>query len=356
MKKAVQTVIALAILAALIFLFGDGERVIEELTHANLAWIMGAILVSIAAYVCVAMSLREAGRAVRLLLPLRTVLGISFASAIINHIAVGAGAGTVAVRLHLLSRFGVPAAHGLSVTGLSSIASNFSLCLVAGLGLVIIVAEGSLSPWQSAAAAGVLIVIVAVTVLGLIAFVKPSWRTAFVNAVTRALNAVYSFFRRRKEDRFCPRRFLDDMDQSLSRIERPVRALGPVAFYSIVDWALGAVALGMCFQAVGEDLPWGVVISGYAAGVLASFVAFLPGGLGILEASMTGVFNHFGVEWEVALGATLIYRFAYFLLPSVFCVAFFGRRAKIETRRAVRLAHPELRGRNRRLQSKGRAS
>ena len=76
-------------------------------------------------------------------------------------------------------------------------------------------------------------------------------------------------------------------------------------------------------------------MAGYAVGTLASLVAFLPGGLGVLEGSMAAVFAHFGVPLEQAISSILLFRVAYYFVPSAFCFVFFHRAVRRITKEAV---------------------
>ena len=57
--------------------------------------------------------------------------------------------------------------------------------------------------------------------------------------------------------------------------------------------------------------------------MLASLVSLAPGGIGILEGSMTGVFVTLGIPLETAVVAVLIFRFAYYAVPFLVSLIFF---------------------------------
>ncbi len=73
-------------------------------------------------------------------------------------------------------------------------------------------------------------------------------------------------------------------------------------------------------MAVGVRIPIGILLAGFALGMVTTLIPILPGGLGAMELAMTGVFTQMGIDWEAALMASLIYRFAYYIIPGIISV------------------------------------
>ena len=93
---------------------------------------------------------------------------------------------------------------------------------------------------------------------------------------------------------------------------------GPTALISpgrLLLWLWAA------FWAVDHPVAPGIVIVGFAVGICISLASLVPGGLGIMESSMTAVFVSLGVPLEPAVVAVLIFRLAYYVLP--LCVSLF---------------------------------
>ncbi|MBQ3666952.1 MAG: UPF0104 family protein, partial [Elusimicrobiaceae bacterium] len=71
------------------------------------------------------------------------------------------------------------------------------------------------------------------------------------------------------------------------------------------------------FRAVGVFLSPGVLVAGFAVGMVTTLIPILPSGLGAMELAMTAVFSQMGIDWDAALMATLIYRVVYYVLPGI---------------------------------------
>jgi hypothetical protein len=75
------------------------------------------------------------------------------------------------------------------------------------------------------------------------------------------------------------------------------------------------VALVCCLAAVGARPHPSLVLLAYVAGALLSLIPITPGGLGFVEAGLTGLLTAAGVSAQEALVSTLAYRLVSFWLP-----------------------------------------
>ena len=68
---------------------------------------------------------------------------------------------------------------------------------------------------------------------------------------------------------------------------------------------------------MGIDISAGVLVAGFAVGMVTTLIPILPSGLGAMELAMTAVFAQMGIDWDAALMATLIYRVVYYVIPGI---------------------------------------
>ncbi|HEX9331906.1 MAG TPA: flippase-like domain-containing protein [Anaerolineales bacterium] len=78
--------------------------------------------------------------------------------------------------------------------------------------------------------------------------------------------------------------------------------------------ALDVATLGACFIAFGYAIPLGILITGYGLVLAFSGLAALPGGLGLVDASLAVIFARLGAPGAVAVAAALSYRLIAFWL------------------------------------------
>jgi len=58
-----------------------------------------------------------------------------------------------------------------------------------------------------------------------------------------------------------------------------------------------------------------VVITGFAVGVAAGVMSMVPGGLGVQEGSMAGVYHLLGVPLEQGVLVSFLFRLVYYMVP-----------------------------------------
>src|SRR5262249_34131078 len=110
-------------------------------------------------------------------------------------------------------------------------------------------------------------------------------------------------------------------------IARRAGMVSPTAWITF-DWVLTSGILWAAFRAVQHPLSLGLVMVGFGVGLFFSLVSFIPGGLGIMEGSMTAgsmpaVFVSLGRPLQKALVSVLIFRLSYHLIPLVVSVFLF---------------------------------
>lgn len=86
-------------------------------------------------------------------------------------------------------------------------------------------------------------------------------------------------------------------------------------FASVGNWLFDYFALVAALLAVGVDPRLSVVLLAYAAAAVLGMIPITPGGVGFVEAGLTGMLVVAGVSGEDALLATLAYRVVSYWLP-----------------------------------------
>lgn len=80
------------------------------------------------------------------------------------------------------------------------------------------------------------------------------------------------------------------------------------------NWGFDCGCLALSFLAVGAGVPWRGLLLAYGAGQLASTLPITPGGLGVVEGSLTVALVTFGGAEDSTVAAVLIYRLISFWL------------------------------------------
>jgi uncharacterized protein (TIRG00374 family) len=104
----------------------------------------------------------------------------------------------------------------------------------------------------------------------------------------------------------------------LAQVSFRPRALAVATLLLLACWLGDALCLALSFYAVGITPPWEGLLLIYAAAQLAATLPITPGGLGVLEGSLTVGLVAFGGSEGSTLSAVLLYRLISFwgLLPT----------------------------------------
>jgi uncharacterized protein (TIRG00374 family) len=87
---------------------------------------------------------------------------------------------------------------------------------------------------------------------------------------------------------------------------------------SALNIGFDILTLYAVFLAAGQTISFGVLLTGYGLPLLLGKVSFLPGGLGIVEATMTAIYTSLGVSSAVVVVVILGYRVLSFWIPTLF--------------------------------------
>jgi putative heme transporter len=93
------------------------------------------------------------------------------------------------------------------------------------------------------------------------------------------------------------------------RMVRLTPVAGVAAFaFMMVSWLADVAVLALAFVALGATPPWTGLLLAYCAGQIAASMPVTPGGLGVVEGSITLALVAFGGDKTITLAAVLLYR------------------------------------------------
>src|SRR5437660_7930659 len=150
--------------------------------------------------------------------------------------------------------------------------------------------------------------------------------TVIVGSTAAAGLAVASIVRRPHLIRPVPRRVVrmsqrvarrpaGDAHEIVERLIVRLRAVPPsttdwtMAFgLAMANWVFDCACLALAFLAIGAGVPWRGLLLAYGAGQLAASLPITPGGLGVVEGSLTIALVAYGGSQASTVAGVLIYR------------------------------------------------
>jgi glycosyltransferase 2 family protein len=299
-------------------LLTDGEELWRTATNVDPAALAVPLVLSLLSYGAMARSYQGIADVAGRHLPFREWLRITFVSNTANNLVTSAGLSGFAVRMLLLSQHGVSSGRAVLISLVQTFLTNFTLLFFVLGGIVALVARQHVGgPFLALAVAAV----VAFAILLIFVFVlavRPALRRRTLLRLTVLVHKVG----RRLAPGWTPRRgrlakFQRNLDQGFDfLLKRKERMVAPTCWI-LFDWVLTVGVLWAAFWAVKNPLPLSIVIMGFGVGLFFSLVSFVPGGLGIMEGSMTAVFVSLKVPLEPSVLAVLIFRLTYQVIPLV---------------------------------------
>lgn len=276
-----------------------------------------SLLSSVLIYVAMGMSLYEMLRIMGRRISKSAAVGIALVSTTVNYLVSSLGASGFALRAHLLNRRRIPFGMCVTASIVITVLLYFVLAIIILQGSILMLFNSSTTPWQLlenfALIAGMCIVCVLITVF----LFHDEWRSKWLRKAFRLLNKVlfHGFGALISKGRYDD--FAAQLDEGIELIHKKRRKLTKAIVYVCADWFFTIMVLYFAFRAVGVMISPGVLVAGFAVGMVTTLIPILPSGLGAMELAMTAVFNQMGIDWDAALMATLIYRVVYYVIPGI---------------------------------------
>lgn len=133
----------------------------------------------------------------------------------------------------------------------------------------------------------------------------------FLTLLTKIINYVIHFFRRRHPETISIKHAQDAFDElhdNYEKFKNRWSSLKKPFIYTILANVTEVATLYIVYLAFGHPVNIGAVILAYAVANFAGLISVLPAGIGIYEALMTAVLVATGIPAELSLPVTITYR------------------------------------------------
>lgn len=315
--------ILIALVAGLLLAVPGLHGVARHVSRMRLGWVaiaVGLEVLSCLGYILAFLQVFERA-------PIRFGARVALSELAFNSAVSLGGAGSIAVGAWLLvDRGGDPRriAERSAVLFLLTTAINVITLVLAGLALFVGILPGPSNPLLSILPAGV-------GTTGFAAVLALPWFTERIAS-------------RRQPGKL--RTLLEETATSIRLTEQVLfrwdwRTIGAIAFL----WCDIGVLIA-CFAAAGSVPPLASIVLAYQIGYLSNFVP-IPGGIGVLDGSLVGMFVLYGTSATVATAATVVYHAIALWIPAMWGTTAFvvlrRTRSRPITLRPPRTARRRLR-------------
>jgi uncharacterized protein (TIRG00374 family) len=241
-------------------------------------------------------------------------------SSTLNNILGFGGAAGHSLRVQLIKEKGLDAGSVMAASIFHSYLNIAMLLLMLAMGLVTLLFSHVVYG-GSALGLGLISGILVFSLGSSTAIIFVPW---LKSKVLRFINSAWHFFTHR-DITF----FLNDFNEGLTRglvtLKRHPWVLTLVLVLMASEWAFQAVAIWFCFGALGSPPGLGILLSGFGIGLSAGNLSWVPGGLGVQEASMAGIYALLGMSFTQAALAAILFRVVYDFIPFFITLPLYGR-------------------------------
>ncbi|MDQ2726083.1 MAG: YbhN family protein [Actinomycetota bacterium] len=265
--------------------------------HLNWAWVILAAVAEAVSYIAFAGMQRRLLGAGHVRVALRPMTSITLAGNALQSTLPGGIVVSAAWSFRQFRRFGADEVLSAWVLVAMTATSFISLAVLAGVGLAMAASTGS--------ALGLVSVIIGLVVLSGVVVAAWSRRIWFVGHTIRLLRLSKRIIHRPKGD---PHTIIHEALVKVGAISPTWADWGWATAWGACNWLFDLGCLTLAFASVGAAVPWRGLLLAYAAAQLATNLPITPGGLGVVEGSLTVALVAFGGAQASTVAAVLIYR------------------------------------------------
>lgn len=313
------------------FFYSDGKQLLN--VASSIAWPRLAVPVAatLFSYVLMTLSYEGIARAAGTPIGFVPMLRITFVSNVVNYIVATGGLSGFALRMYFFRQSDIPMGRAVTISFVQGLITNLTLLVFLVMGFVFLLTHESLGTAALVSAAVLLALFVIATLLALLLLVHHGVRR---RVLFWGLEASHAIGRRFLPNHRTPRRMRlwrlqVNIERGFAFMLANWRSMVMPVVYIVLDWVVTLGVLWASFWSVGVVVPFPLVTVGFAIGILFSMVSLAPGGIGIMEGSMTAIFVALGVPLEPTVVAVLIFRIAYYAVPFLVSVSFFRTMLRV---------------------------
>lgn len=282
--------LALGVIVAVLH-WGDVKKFADLVAQAKPLWLLAAVAAQLLTYVALAAEWRIVLRAGKCRAPFGKLLGLTVAKHFADQMVPTAGMSGNVVVVDRLQAIGASRAVSLAALIMTIIAYYASYGVVSLIALVLLWIHGH-SSW---------------VVIGLIS------ASLGLSAAVPAL----ALWLQRKGAKAIPRwlrqirtvcELFEMVKEAPTGLVRSVRLIGLLALLNGAGFLLDGLTMQLCLFALGLHVPFSSVFSAFIVASIVVTLGPVPMGLGSFEAVSIGMLRAFGVPFEAALSATLLFR------------------------------------------------
>ena len=303
-------IVALFIIAGGIIIALDWKEMSNVVSQANWLLLLPALFFTAISYLCLSVSFSVSFRAFGVNLQYKELMQIGFVSNVVTYLFNVGGITGVTLQFMLVKMRDVSSKDILAPSIFQLLFESLALVILLPFGLFSIMLNQQMSS-RATVGLGIATGILTILIIAgcFLVFFSPA-RAWFLKLLARIVH----FFSHKNVHAA-----LNDFDNAMSHGTTVIANRPSILIFliglTLFDWVSALASLWFCFFALGKLVGISTLITGFSLGITAGFISFIPGGLGIQEASMAGIYSVLGIPLSAAILATILFRIVYYFVP-----------------------------------------
>ena len=269
-----------------------------------------ALVASAATYATVSLRFATFSRVFKIHVPFFLLWQVGYVATLLGRNVVGGGTVGIMLIMAVLKRRAIPLPRGATV----SLVQSYVNLLVAFLMFLAAVGYVVFGGLLGSVHSGALYVTIAVLSLFAAASAGALFARRFRAWLTDWLVATVKRWTGRDFGEFGVQ-FADSIDEGIVALKNDIGRMAAILVMIGVEAGLTLLSLWLCFESVGQAPDLGVLLAGYGIGLAIGMVSLIPGGLGVQEGSMAGVYAFLGIPLSDAVAVATLFRAVHFFVP-----------------------------------------
>lgn len=292
------------------------EYLAGALARGQWQWIWAAILLQVLYYLNLAALYRSGFDTVGVQARIRDLVPVTFASLFVNVAVPTAGVSGAALFVDDATRRGQSATRAAAGTLLVLVVSFTSALLVLLIGMAYLFLQHNLKLYEIIASVVLLAATLGQVTLLSMGLWRPDWMHVSLIRIQRLANNLATRFHRPE---FLAPNWAEiiaaEFNEAAGAIVAYPSRLGRTLAIALLAHGLNLACLFTLFLAFHQQVSLGVLVAGYAMGMLFLIVSITPQGIGVVEGVMTLVFTTLHVPPAQSAVVSLAFRGLTFWLP-----------------------------------------
>ncbi|MGE5124087.1 MAG: lysylphosphatidylglycerol synthase transmembrane domain-containing protein [Acidobacteriaceae bacterium] len=319
-NRLVSLVILAITILGVVVVASDWQDMRQVLVESDWRFIPAIMLFTFLSYLCYSYGYAYVCELLEIKLGKRELAEICFISTVVNHVLTTAGIAGYSLRYLLMKMYNISFKDVLSSSFIHYYLTSLDMLSFLPLTFIYLLLNAAV-PKGIAIALGLMTLLfglVLILTTGIVLF--PSRRYPIIQLLGRI--GVKILHRD-----YLP--WLTQLDETLTRGTLAIRQrpllLGWIMFLTLVDFICSITAMGFVFEALGPAVSAPALVTGYVIGIMAGLLSMVPGGFGVQEGSMAGIYALLNIRLEQALLAAILFRILYYLVPYFLILPFYRR-------------------------------